>query len=412
MPQFKYAAKKTDGKTANGTVTATNMAEATANLKKQGLTVMNINQIKVSGQKSIFASLLKPTPAKRASMEELVIFTRQLATMISAGIPLMESLEVLQEQTDNPGFKLVLAEVVEKVRGGSDFSAALADHPKVFYKIYVSMIKAGEAGGQLDSILARLAEYMEASQKLKREIKSAMTYPIISLSMIVLVVVGLLVFIIPKFKQIFESMGISMPLPTQILMAMSTIMREYFLVVFLVIAAFIIGVVLALKTKKGQYVFDWLTLKIPVMGELFKKVAISRFARTFSTLIKSGVPILGALEIVAATSGNILLENAINTAKDSVQKGESLSEPLSRSPIFPPMVTRMIGIGEKSGALEALLEKISEFYDQQVEALVDSLTAMIEPLMIGIMGAVVGGVVIAVLLPIFEIQKQVMNKKK
>ncbi|MFH1226548.1 MAG: type II secretion system F family protein [Planctomycetota bacterium] len=230
--------------------------------------------------------------------------------------------------------------------------------------------------------------------------------------MIVLVVVGLLVGIIPKFKQIFESMGITMPLPTQILLGISTAMRESFLFIFLGIVVIVVAIILALKTKKGQYVYDWGTLKIPVMGELFKKVAISRFARTFSTLIKSGVPILGALEIVAATSGNIILEEAINNARQSVQKGESLSEPLSRSPIFPPMVTRMIGIGEKSGALEALLEKIAEFYDQQVETLVDSLTSLIEPLMIGIMGAIVGAVVIAILMPIFEIQKQVMGKKK
>lgn len=410
MPQFKYSAKKADGKTTSGTVNAPNLAEATANLKKQGLAVMNISHIKGS-KPSIFASLLKPAPRKRASMEELVIFTRQLATMISAGIPLLECLEVLQEQTDNPGFKLVLGEIVEKVRGGSDFSAALMEHPKVFYKIYVSMIRAGEAGGQLDSILARLAEYMESSQALKREIKSAMTYPIISLSMILLVVVGLLVFVIPSFKQIFESMGIALPLPTKILLAMSTTMREYFHIVFLVLVGLVVAVIFALKTKTGQFVYDWGVLKMPVMGELFRKVAISRFSRTFATLIKSGVPILGALEIVAATSGNSILESAINNARQSVQKGESLSEPLSRSPVFPPMVTRMIGIGEKSGALEALLEKISEFYDQQVKALVESLTSLIEPIMIGIMGVVVGGVVIAVMLPIFEIQKSVMKKK-
>ena len=273
------------------------------------------------------------------------------------------------------------------------------------------MIKAGEASGQLDIILIRLAEYLESAQALKREIKSAMTYPVISLTLILLIVVGLMVFIIPQFEKIFKGLGVELPLPTKILMAMSTIMKSYYWAWVPAIIGLIVGFMAIIKTNKGEYYYHWLNLRLPVFGDLFRKVAISRFARTFSTLIKSGVPILGALEIVASTSGNRLLENAINTAKENVRKGETLSEPLSRSKIFPPMVTRMIGIGEKSGALEALLEKIAEFYDQQVKAAVEGLTSMIEPLMIGMMGVIVGGIVIAIMMPIFEIQKSIGKKK-
>jgi type IV pilus assembly protein PilC len=272
------------------------------------------------------------------------------------------------------------------------------------------MVRAGEAGGQLDAILVRLAEYLEASEALKRDIKSAMTYPVISLSMILLIVVGLMVGIIPKFKAIFDNLGIPLPLPTKILLTVSMVMQKYFLVVGAIIVVLVVLLILFKRSKRGEYTFHWLILRLPIFGDLFKKVAVSRFSRTFATLIKSGVPILGALEIVAATSGNRIIEGTIIDAREHVRKGETLSEPLSQSGIFPPMVTRMIGIGEKSGALEALLGKISEFYDQQVKATVESLTSMIEPIMIGLMGILVGGIVLAVFLPIFSIQKAVMKK--
>jgi len=360
-------------------------------------------------KKFSFKDLFKSKPRKRAKTEEITIFTRQLSTMIGAGIPLLESLEILADQTDNPGFKLVLQEVVEKVRGGSDFSEALGDHPKIFTKIYVSMIRAGEAGGQLDAILIRLAEFMESSEALKAEIKSAMTYPVISLCLILLIVGGLMIGIIPKFKAVFDGLGIPLPMPTKILLVISLTMKNYFLICLAIMVVLAVALVLFKRSKRGQYTFDWLLLRLPVFGDLFKKVAISRFSRTFATLIKSGVPILGALEIVAATSGNIILENVLTEARDHVRKGETLSEPLTHSTIFPPMVTRMIAIGEKSGALEALLSKIAEFYDQQVKTSVASLTAMIEPLMIGTMGILVGGIVLAVFLPIFSIQKAVQK---
>ena len=407
MAQFKYTAKGADGKSKTGNINAINQAEATVSLRKQGLNVLSISE--ESKKSSFNIALFKPKVGGRIKTDDLTVFTRQLATMIGAGIPLLESLEVLQDQTDNKSFKLTLGSVVEKVRGGSDFSEALDAYPKVFARIYVSMVRAGEAGGQLDAILIRLADYQESSAALKREIKSAMTYPVISLAMIFIIVIGLMLFIIPQFEKIFRTMGIDLPLPTLIVLAASKFMTGYWYIGFAGIIGLIIGFNAFKKSKFGAYWLDWFNLHMPLFGPLFTKVAVSRFCRTFATLIKSGVPILGALEIVASTSGNRILEDTINQAKENVRKGETLSEPLSKSKIFPLMVTRMIGIGEKSGALEALLEKISEFYDQQVKATVEGLTAMIEPLMIGIMGVVVGGIVLAVFMPIFAIQKAVQK---
>jgi type IV pilus assembly protein PilC len=408
MPKFLYTAKGADGKPKKGNISAVNPTEAAIELKKQGLRVLTVKP--VSDKKGGFA-LFKAKAGSAIKADDLMVFTRQLSTMIGSGIPLLESLEILQEQTENESFKLTLGGVVEKVRGGSDFSESLEAYPKVFARIYVSMIRAGEAGGQLDAILIRLAEYQESSQALRREIKSAMTYPVISLAMIFLIVGGLMIFIVPKFKTIFTSMGITLPLPTQILMATSDALQNY----WYLWGGAMVGLFFAYgafkKTKTGTRALDWLSLNAPVFGDLFTKVAISRFCRTFATLIKSGVPILGALEIVASTSGNVLIEDTVNAAKESVRKGETLSAPLAQNKIFPPMVTKMIGIGEKSGALEALLGKISDFYDQQVKAAVESLTSMIEPLLIGVMGAVVGGIVLAVFLPIFKIQSAVTGKK-
>ncbi|MCK4909111.1 MAG: type II secretion system F family protein, partial [Planctomycetes bacterium] len=387
MPKFKYTAKNAKGKKVSGTITMNKESDVNADLKKQGLMVISIKAETKKGGGG-FSDLFKPKPSKRIKADELTIFTRQLSTMISAGIPLVECLEVLSEQIDKPGFRLVLESIVDKVRGGADFSESLQSHPKIFTRIYVSMVKAGEASGQLDIILQRLAEYLESSQALKRGIKAAMTYPVISLCLIFAIVVALMVGVIPQFKSIFISLNVELPALTRYLLLVSDFMQSYFLIWMGALAGAIVGIMYFKKTKPGSYLFDWLALHLPVFGTLFQKIAISRFSRTFATLIRSGVPILGALEIVANTSGNRLIEDTVNEARENVRKGETLSDPLSRSKVFPPMVTRMIGIGEKSGALEALLEKISEFYDQQVETAVKSLTSMIEPIMIGIMGVV------------------------
>lgn len=409
MAQFKYEAKDASGKRVEGTLVANSQDEAQSNLGKQGLTVVSIAQ---QGGGAGGGGLGGKMSAKsaRVKLKELVIFTRQLATMISAGIPLLECLEILAEQQENPGFKAALEEIVLDVRSGTDFSSALSKHPRVFEDIYVNMVRAGEVSGQIDDILVRLAEYQEATAKLRGQIVSAMTYPVISLLLIFGIVGFLLVVIIPKFKEIFSSMGVELPWLTRFIMDISDFMVDQWYIWVPGVVVGFVGLKAYAKTVPGRRQADWLKLFMPVFGPLFKKVSVSRFARTFATLISSGVPILGALEIVASTSGNVLIEELVLAASESVRQGDTLASPLATKPkLFPPMVTRMIAIGEKSGALESLLLKISEFYDQEVEQAVEQLTSLIEPIMICVMGAVVGTMVLAIFLPIFELQKSLQN---
>jgi len=338
----------------------------------------------------------------RVKDQEMVVFTRQLATMIGSGIPLVESVEILGEQTQNMGFRAVLESVSTEIRAGKDLSMALANYPRQFPDIYVNMIRAGEASGQLDIVLERLAEYQEASSALKSEIKSAMTYPIVSLFLVIGITMFLLVFIIPKFQSMFLSLNVDLPWITLCLLSVSAWLQSNMLYWGSGLAVAVVGVFMYFRSENGAHTRDWLLLHVPVFGPLFRKVAISRFSRTFSTLIQSGVPILGALEIVSETCGNSLVSRAITSASNCVRQGETLGEPLSRSGVFPPMVTKMITIGEKTGALESLLGKIADFYDQQVKATVEGLTSLIEPIMISIMGFLVGGMVMAIFLPIFK----------
>ncbi len=409
MPTFKYAAKTNDGKTIRGTLVAAAPGEVVGELRRKNLVVLDVEETSRAMAAASSPAAAGPRMASkpgRAKKDELVIFTRQLSTMISAGIPLLESLDVLAAQVDNPGFAKTLRVVTDDVRGGSDFSTSLSRHPRVFAEIYVSMVKAGEVSGQLDEILVRLAEYQEASAKLKREIKAAMTYPVISLAMVLGITMFLMIGIVPQFRPIFDSLQIDLPALTAAVLGCSQwLVRNWLIAIGIGVAAFI-ALTLFKRSEAGGYTVDWCFLKMPVFGSLFQKVALSRFSRTFSTLLRSGVPILGSLEIVAETSGNRIISRAVLAARDSVRNGNSLSEPLDKSPVFPPMVTRMISIGEKSGSLEQLLEKISTFYDEQVSAAVKSLTSMIEPLLIGLMGGLVGTIVFAVFLPIFEIQKK------
>lgn len=415
MAEFTYQARNNAGKQVSGTVSAQNESDALGELRRQNLVVVSLAE--KAGKRAGAGWNLdmfrggKTTSGKarraRVKLQDMIIFTRQLATMLSAGIPLLECLEILAEQTEDMGFKAVIDQMVEDVRSGSDFSQALGKHPRCFTNIYVNMIKAGEASGQLDEILVRLAEYQEATAALRAKIRGAMTYPSVSLVLIFSITIFLLVFIIPKFQEIFTGMSIELPRPTRIVLAVSSFMTNQWYVWVFGAVGFFFGVTAYGKTPGGRRQIDWFKLRVPIFGPLFKKVSISRFARTFATLIQSGVPILGALEIVAQTAGNKVIEDAVIEAATSVRQGDTLANPLSKSGVFPPMVTRMISIGEKSGALESLLEKISEFYDQQVSSTVEQLTSLIEPIMIGVMGVVVGGMVLAIFLPIFELTKKV-----
>lgn len=351
------------------------------------------------------AKARKKGPRARVKGKDIAIFTRQLATMVSAGIALVECLEILHDQAADPGFKWTLNSIIERIRAGSDFSNALTEHPRVFTEIYVNMIRAGEASGQLDIILDRLSEFMEASEELRREVKSAMTYPIISLAMILLITVGLVVGIVPKFQEIFNSLGMTeLPTPTAVLMTISNIMRHHFLAIIVTCVAIVLAFRFAIKTNKGRHIWDRAKMHFPIFGPIYKKVVVSRFTRTFSTLIQSGVPIIGALEIVAGTSGNVVVAEAVLSSREAVARGEPLAGPLERTKVLPVMVTRMIDIGERTGALENLLSKVSDFYDGEVKAAIKALTSLIEPVLIGVMGAVVGGIVLAIFLPIIGIQ--------
>ncbi len=402
---FKYQARDASGKTVKGTMQAQSQSDVVADLRRRRLTPLDI---KAGGLLAGNRGGRRKGMAKSSSVKkgELEIFTRQLSTMLSAGIPMLEALEILGEQADSPGFSFCLDRIVGDIRSGSDLSKSMSSHPKVFSNIYVSMIRAGEVSGQIDTILTRLAEYLEAAAHLRAEIKSAMTYPVVSLFLVLGIACFLMMGIVPSFKPVFESLEVELPGLTVFIMDIAFFMRDNWYLIF----GSIIGAFAAFKawvqTDGGEYTWHMITLKAPVFGPLFKKVALSRFSRTFSTLIKSGVPILGAMEIVSATSGNRVISEVVDSAANSVKQGDTLAAPFGASNVFPPMVTKMIGIGERSGSLDTLLEKIAEFYDQQVETEVKGLTSLIEPIMIAVMGFVVGGIVLAVFLPIFKLQEK------
>jgi type IV pilus assembly protein PilC len=404
MGVFTYEARSADGKKVDGSLKAADRNAAMDQIKKKNLTIVQITEdTGIAAKRNIFGR----APRAKVKTKDICILTRQLSTMISAGIPLLESLEILCEQASDPGFRRVMDRIIERVRSGTDFSTALGEHPKIFSNIFVNMIKAGEVSGNLDVILTRLAEYLEAIEEIKREVKSAMVYPTVSLVMILSITAGLVVGIVPKFKTIFDQLGMTeLPWITQALLNISMFLQTQYLLALFLIAASVTGFIMFKRSKKGMKIWHRFLLNMPVFGQLVRKVAISRFARTFSTLIQSGVPILGALDIVAGTAGNVIIEEAVLKAKDAVSRGETLGEPLAATKVFPPMVTRMIAIGEKTGALEKLLSKISEFYDAEVKAGVKALTSLIEPLMIGFMGLIVGGIVLAIFMPIIDIQKK------
>ncbi|MEQ8764899.1 MAG: type II secretion system F family protein [Planctomycetota bacterium] len=409
MPKFKYLAKSNSSGNVSGTIIAENQAEAIRELRRKNLVILDVKKVESSGAIP-FSNLMKQQKSrKRRKKDELVVFTRQLATMIGSGVPLLESLEILTEQIEGSRLHTAVMTLVEDIRAGSDMSKALEKHPKVFPNIYVNMVRAGEVSGQLDDILVRLAEYLEASARLRREVRAAMTYPAVSLLLVTAITAFLIVVIVPKFRPMFDSLEIDLPAITKFVLDVSLFCQEKWGVVAMGLVGGFIGLTLYGRTQRGSYQLDWCKLKAPVFGALVTKVALSRFARTFATLIRSGVPILGALDVVGETVGNRVIHRVIDKAKQSVLSGDTLSDPLSQSWVFPPMVTRMIAIGEKSGSMENLLEKISNFYDEQVSAMIKSLTSLIEPIMIAIMGGLVFFIVLAVFLPILELQKMLSN---
>lgn len=392
MPVFTYAGKGRGGQPAKGELDAPDRDAAITQLRTLGVTVANIEEKK------------KPKGQKKQSItdKDLVIFTRQFATMIDAGLPLVQCLEILSTQSDNRTFGVLLADVKSDVESGTTYADALKKHPKVFSGLYANMVQAGEIGGILDTILQRLAKQMEKDAKLKSQVKSAMVYPAAIVGVAVIVVSVLLVFVIPIFAKMFTDFGGALPGPTQFVIGVSEFMQKY--IILMVIAA--VGAGYALKqyyaTPPGRLTIDAFALKLPVVGDLIRKISVSQFTRTFGTLLQSGVPIMDGLEIVARVSGNKIVENAIMASRTSVGEGKALSEPLGKTGVFPPMVVQMIAVGEATGALDAMLGKIADFYDEEVDAAVTALTSLLEPMLMVFLGTVIGFIVIAMYLPIFK----------
>ena len=396
MPVYKWVAETKKGKVLKGELEAADERIAQLQLKRRNLTIKKIK----AKPKDLFENVAFFQP--KITAKDVVIFTRQFSTMIDAGLPLVQGLTILAEQTENKTFQNVLKRVTKDVEGGSSLAEALKKHPKVFDALYVNLVAAGEIGGILDTILQRLAAYIEKAEKLKTRIKGAMTYPIIVVAVAVLVIGVILIFVIPVFQEMFSSFGKALPVPTQIVVNMSDFLKGN---IHYVIGAFIVFVFAFKKyrnTKKGRKQTDALALKLPVFGNLLKKTAVARFTRTLGTMISSGVPILDALEIVAKTSGNVVLEEIIYEVRSSIAEGQTIAEPLSEADIFPRMVVQMISVGEATGALDTMLNKIADFYDDEVDAAVEALTSMLEPLLMVFLGGAIGGLVIAMYLPIFQ----------
>jgi len=395
MPRYKWEGKTLRGEKRKGEMEAPDEGSVRTHLRQQNVIPTKV----VAKGKEVSFSLGR----QKVKKKDVAVFTRQLATMIDAGLPLVQSLDILSMQQESKAFKEVIKNIKEDVEGGSTFAGALRKHPKVFDELYTNLVVAGEEGGILDNVLNRLAIYIEKAESLKKKIKSAMVYPSTIVGVAVIVVAVLMIFVIPVFAKIFSSMGHTLPLPTLIVIGMSNIMKKYFLllIVALVILVFMLRRYYA--TEKGKLTIDSLILKLPVFGTLFRKVAVARFSRTLATLITSGVPILDGLTITSKTAGNKLIEYAIMKARTSISEGETIAEPLARSEVFPPMVTQMIAIGESTGSLDSMLSKIADFYEEEVDVAVATLTSLLEPLLMVFLGVTVGGVVIAMYLPIFKI---------
>ena len=394
MPAFTYTARALNGDLRTATIEAPNRDEVVAQLRKQRLNVVKIDEASVAKKKK---------KGGKIKMRDIVIFTRQFSTMINAGLPLVQALDILARQSENPALKDVTHAVVFDVESGHTVADALGKHPKAFSELYVNMVAAGEAGGILDTILMRLATFMEKNDALVRKVKGAMIYPGVISTVAFIAISVLLIFVIPVFKKMFGDVGLPLPLPTRVVIAMSNFLRGIG-GVLTVVAAFV-AVYLTKKyyaTNGGKLVIDKLMLKAPVLGDVLRKSAVSRFTRTLGTLIGSGVSILDGLEITAKTAGNRVISDAIMESRTSIAGGETISAPLQKSNVFPPMVISMIAVGEQTGGLDEMLSKIADFYDEEVDAAVSNLLSLMEPVMIVFLGVVVGGMVVAMYLPIFD----------
>lgn len=418
MPKYSYSAFDSNGKQKKGTITALSDSEANSKLSSMGLMptkVVQLDESTASPNKKKDAGSVKIKKksgivfGKVIKQQDLTIFTRQTAILIQAGLPLLRSLEVMIRQEKNIRFKAVLEQIAEYVKSGGTFSDALAQHPKIFEKLFINMVRAGEAGGVLDVVLSRLAGFMEKAQRTKKKVKSAMVYPIVVVSVAIAIVVLLMIVVVPKFQSIFEDMlsGAALPGPTQLVINISNFISGNFVVTLIGLIVFFVGGKYLLKTEVGSKISNWFVLKIPKLGDLVGKVNIARITRTFGTLLSSGVPILQSITITRDITGNVFYSNALNRVHNSVRDGESLSAPMERESVFPTMVTSMVDVGEETGELSEMLNRIADNYDEDVDNAVAAITSIIEPVMIVFLALVVGFIVIALFLPIVEIIKQI-----
>jgi type IV pilus assembly protein PilC len=392
VPQFTYTARAINGDLKSATIEAPNRDEVIKQLRQQRLNVVKIDEGSAQKKKRLGA----------IKMRDIVIFTRQFSTMINAGLPLVQALDILAQQSENPALKDVTRQVVFDVESGNTVADALRKHPRAFSELYVNMVAAGEAGGILDTILMRLAVFMEKNDALIRKVKGAMIYPAVIMSVAAIAITVLLIFVIPTFQTMFESAHIALPLPTRIVIGLSHALKTYWWVVLGAIGGGVFLLRRYYATPNGKLTIDRMMLKAPVLGDVLRKSAVSRFTRTLGTLISSGVSILDGLEITAKTSGNRVIQDAIMESRASIAGGETIAAPLKKSAVFPPMVISMFSVGEQTGGLDEMLTKIADFYDEEVDAAVSGLLALMEPVMIVFLGVVVGGMVIAMYLPIFD----------
>ncbi len=414
MAKFKYTAIDANGKQKTGTVEAASQDEASAKLTASGL--MPTKVAATSGGSATKAATKGKAKAKSKGInfgkvikpEELTTFTRQLATLLDAGLPLLRALEVMIRQEKNLRFQAVLEQIAGQVKSGNSFSDGLAQHPKIFDRLFVNMVKAGEAGGVLDVVLSRLAGFMEKSIKTKKKVKAAMVYPIVVVGVAVSIVALLMVVVVPKFEAIFADMldGAALPGPTQLVVGISNFMRENIVISIGLVVAFVVGFRFFKNTPFGSKIFNWLSINLPKVGDLVRKVNIARITRTFGTLLSSGVPILQSITITKDITGNKFYETALSRIHDAVRDGESLAKPMEREKVFPNMVTSMVDVGEETGELAEMLNRVADNYDEDVDNAVAGITSIIEPVMIVFLAVVVGFIVIALFLPIVEIIQQ------
>jgi len=425
MPKFSYVAMDSRGKETKGTLDVTTQSEAIGRLKEMGFfptKVVEIDKGKKPEAKAKAAPGAKPGKkglgtinikvpglSGRVSSKILTTFTRQLATLVDAGLPLLRGLRVLEKQEKNPTLKDIIAKLALSIEGGSTFSEGLAQHPKVFNKLYVNMVKAGELGGVLEVVLSRLADFMEKAQKIKGKVISAMFYPSAVITVAVAILTVLMVWVVPKFKDIFKDMlpGQDLPGFTRFVLGISDAIAHHFVVTAIIVVTCVIGFLFFIRTRPGRRLWDRFKLNMPVLGPVISKVAISRFTRTLGTLVSSGVPILQALTIVKETSGNVIVGSAVGAVHESVKEGETITAPLEASNVFPPMVISMVDVGEQTGALPEMLMKIADNFDDEVDNAVSAMTSLLEPIMIVFLAVIVGSIVIALFLPLIKLMEQV-----